>query len=184
MPTKSSDIGTEQDSGNREVTMSSKKSTVPTKAEAAAKELVDERLPDEQKPLLEVNRDAVAEAAAQVLNTDAVEEAAVQAEASAAQRTAAFLELMESGRERIDAIDDQILELVERRMAMAGELLTAKDKRGINLRDKLRQGEMIDRLSAAAETLNRYQVREMFELFIRLGVDRFRQNIIDGRRGR
>ena len=118
----------------------------------------------------------MAEAAAQV-EADA-ESAALVAEASTA-----FLELMESGRERIDAIDDQILELVERRIAIAGDLLTAKRERGINPRDKLRQGEIFDRLNGATDILNKHQVRELFELFIRLGVDRFRKNIVDGRRG-
>ncbi len=81
-------------------------------------------------------------------------------------------------------IDDQILELIERRMEIAGTALTAKHVLGINLRDKIRQGTILARLNEAADTLNEHQVRELFELFIRLGVDRFRQNILDGRRKR
>lgn len=170
MPTRSSDIGTEQDSGNREVSMTSKSAVpetteTPNKAELAAAELVAERLPDEVDATVEVNTDPVAEAAVQVVDTTA------------------FEETLEDGRARIDIIDDQILELIERRMEIAGTLLTAKHKRGINLRDKRRQGEILDRLNGATDTLNKHQVRELFELFIRLGVEDFRQNLIDGRRG-
>lgn len=169
MPSTSSDM-TEQESGKRELSMASKaavpeKTETPNKAELAAAELVAERLPDEVDATVEVNADPVAEAAAQVVDTT-------------------FGELIEDGRVRIDVIDDQILELLELRMEIAGSLLSAKHERGMNLRDKTRQGDILDRLNGATDKLNKHQVRELFELFIRLGVDHFRQNLIDGRRGR
>ncbi len=69
MPTRSSDIGTEQDSGKREVEMTTKRGTAEkteTPAEVAAEELVAERLPDEVEASVEVNPDAVAETAGTV----------------------------------------------------------------------------------------------------------------------
>ena len=168
MPSRSSDM-TEQESGKRELSMASKAAapveTTETPAEAAAEELVAERLPDEVDASVEVNADAVAEEAAQVMEANT------------------FEETVEDGRVRIDAIDDQILELVERRIAIAGGLLTAKHVRGINLRDKLRQGAILARLNEASETLNEHQIREIYELLIRLGVERFRKTVVDGRRG-
>jgi len=163
---------TEQESGKRELSMASKaaKTTeTPNKAELAAAELVAERLPDEVDATVEVNADPVAEVVETVEATHSL---------------VGFGELLEDGRVRIDVIDDQILELLELRMEIAGGLLSAKHERGMNLRDKVRQGEILDRLNGATQTLNKHQVRELFELFIRLGVENFRQNIIDGRRGR
>lgn len=105
-----------------------------------------------------------------------------------AEASAAFLELMESGRERIDAIDDQILELIGRRIETAGKMLAEKHSRRMNTRDKSRQSEIYARLAAQAEefkengvTINKHQIREVFELLIRLGIENHRKNIIDRR---
>ena len=167
MPTRSSDIGTEQESGKREVDMTTRKPEA--EAETPAEPTAETETPEPTADVLtgyaeEENTDAVGEATAQTVEAEA------------------FEELLTTARERIDAIDDQLLETLERRIAVAGELLAAKQARRINSRDKLRQEEIITRLSDAAETLNRNQVRELFELFIRLGVEHHRQTIIDGRR--
>ncbi len=110
------------------------------------------------------------------------------AEDAASVPTQTFDELLSDGRERMDAIDDQILELIARRIQTAGTLLAEKHRRGINPRDKTRQSAIYDRLAKqAAEfedksvNLNKHQVREIFELFIRFGVESHRKNIIDRR---
>ena len=110
------------------------------------------------------------------------------AEDAASVPTQTFDELLSDGRERMDAIDDQILELVARRIETAGGLLAAKHTRGLNPRDKVRQSAIYDRLAAQATefedksvNLNKHQVREIFELLIRFGVESHRKNIIDRR---
>lgn len=163
MPTRSSDIGTEQEN-KTEVVASSRKprKTKPVEELPAAEQVVDET-PEE-------TTDAVGEETAQSVEADA------------------FGELLATGRERIDAIDEQILELVARRMEVAGTLLSAKHERRINTRDKLRQEEILTRLNGLAVefadkgvTLNKHQIRELYELLIRLGVENFRRSIIDRR---
>jgi len=171
----STNLGTGQENKTETVMGSRKSKATPkstkTETPSKAEELVDERLPDVVEASVEVNTDAAAESAAQV-----------------AEAEAAFLELMESGRERIDAIDDQILELIIRRVETASALLAEKHSRRINPRDKVRQNAICIRLiEQAAEqngngvNLNKHQIREIFELLIRLGVENHRQTIIDRR---
>ncbi len=171
MPMKSSsNLGTEQEN-KTELSMSSDPQA-RLNAEAAAKELVAERLPDEVEASVEATADAVVEAAATVTT----------------EELATFAELLADGRELIDAIDDQILELIARRIETAGTLLTAKHTNGVNPRDKARQAAIYARLfEQAAEFadngvhISKHQVREIFELLIRLGVENHRKNIIDRR---
>jgi len=167
----STNLGTEQEN-KTEISMSSRKpkENAARKAELAAKELVAERLPDEVEASVDVNTDPVAEAAATVTTDE-------------------YAELLADGRERIDAIDDQILELIIRRIETASALLAEKHSRRINPRDKVRQNAICTRLvEQAAElqgngvNLNKHQIREIFELLIRLGVENHRQNIINRRR--
>ncbi len=141
------------------------KTETASKAESAAEELIDERLPDEA-------------------------EASVEAKAETAKTIEAttFEEILADGRERIDAIDDQILELIIRRVETASALLAEKHSRRINPRDKVRQNAICTRLiDQAAElhgngvNLSKHQIREIFELLIRLGVENHRQNIINRR---
>lgn len=163
MPTKSSsNLGTEQEN-KTEVTMSSRKPKT-SKAKAAAEELVAERLPDEV-------------------------EATVEAAAAQVEDAVTFADLLADGRERIDAIDEQILELVARRVEVAGELLTAKHTRGIDTRDKPRQSAIYERLITLSADFNergvhlsKHQIRDLFASLIRLGLDNHRQNIINRRR--
>lgn len=175
MPTRSSsNLGTEQEN-KREVVLDTRKPKATpkpetaSKAELAAEELVAERLPDEVEASVETPTDPVAEAVATVA-------------------TVTFDELLTDGRERMDAIDDQILELIARRIETAGGLLAAKHSRGLNPRDKVRQSAIYDRLAAQATefadkgvNLSKHQVREIFELLIRFGVESHRKNIIDRR---
>ena len=174
----STNLGTEQENKTETVmgtrkskaTPKSTETETPSKAESAAEELVAERLPDEVEASVEANTDAVVETAAKTIEATT------------------FEEILADGRERIDAIDDQILELIELRMTIAGTLLAEKHSRRMNPRDKVRQMNIYDRLSAqAAEfkdngvNLNKHQIREVFELLIRLGVENHRQNIINRR---
>ncbi len=125
-----------------------------------------------------------AEAEAVEPTTEAVAEPTVAAET--------FEEILTDGRVRIDAIDDQILELIIRRMEVANTLLSAKHVRRIDPRDKRRQAQIFNRLNGNAAdlttdngvNLNNHQIRELYELFIRFGIESFRKNIIDGRRRR
>jgi len=167
----SSNLGTDQDN-KTEITMSSRKpkANAARKAELAAKELVAEKLPDEVEASVDVNTDPVAEAAATVTTDD-------------------YAELLADGRECIDAIDEQILELVARRIEVAGELLSAKHTRGIDTRDKPRQNAIYERLIALSADftergvhLSKHQIRDLFSSLIRLGLDNHRQNIINRRR--
>lgn len=178
MPTKSSsNLGTEQENETEVVINTRKPKATPkpetaSKAELAAEELVAERLPDEVEASVATPTDPVAEAAVTV-TTEAL---------------ATFAEEIADGRERMDAIDDQILELIARRIETAGTLLAAKHSRGLNPRDKVRQSAIYDRLAAQATefddkgvNLSKHQVREIFELLIRFGVESHRKNIIDRR---
>ena len=100
-----------------------------------------------------------------------------------------YEETLADGRVRIDAIDDQILELIVRRIEVANSLLHAKHVRRIDPRDKRRQAQIFNRLNGNAAdltadngvNLNEHQIRELYELFIRFGIESFRKNVIDGR---
>lgn len=166
--TSSGNLGTQQDN-TKETGMTSKRAK-PVKVEAIAE------TPEETAP--------VAEAPAAETVTDSVDEVASDTTADLT-----FDEILQDGRVRIDAIDDQILELVVRRMEVSEPLLNAKHSRMLNTRDKLRQEEILNRLSANVADLtttngvnmSEHQIRELFELLIRLGVDSFRKNVINRR---
>ena len=146
MPTRSSDVAKMDDSDHpdlttkREITHPEPAATPETpaetvtpeanKAEGAAAELVAAHL-DERELVPATEAEA---------NTDAEGEATAQT-----VEAAAFEEFLSDERERIDAIDDQILELVARRLEIAEALLTRKHQRGIDPRDKLRQNEIYGR---------------------------------------
>ena len=164
----SENLGTQQEN-TRETAMTSSKAK-PAKAvatETPEAEAVETPTPDAAEPTTA----AVGEAAAQTVEA------------------VTFEEILTDGRVRIDAIDDQILELIVRRMEVAESLLTAKHVRRIDPRDKLRQAEIFNRLNASVTdltadngvNLNNHQIRELYELFIRFGVESFRKNIVDGR---
>lgn len=170
MPMKSSEnLGTEQEN-KTEVTMTSRRAKPATEKVVTAAE-ADEILAEK------LNLDADSEPDAEVTESVIVTE------------DVGYDELLADGRERIDAIDEQILELVIRRVETATTLLAAKHERGMNTRDKVRQSEIYTRASGLAMQLtdggvrlNKHQIRELYELLIRLGVESFRQNIIDRRR--
>lgn len=178
MPTKSSEnLGTEQ-KNQTELSMTSRRAKPATEkvvTAAEADEILAEKLSSLSTKLADkVNLDA--EANAEVTESVIVPE------------DVGYDELLADGRERIDAIDEQILELVIRRVETATTLLKAKHERRINTRDKVRQSEIYTRLSGLAVqltdggvNLNKHQVRELYELLIRLGVENFRQSIIDRR---
>ncbi len=173
MPTRSSDIGTEQESGKTEITMSSGKRTPKPAAEPA--------------PPAEATVEP--EATTAVSSSMTPEAATDETPTPAAEPDAPVLaEILQDGRERIDAIDDQILELVVRRMEIAESLLKAKHVRQINIRDKAREQDIFIRQVKAAAgltdkdvNLNQHEIRELFELLVRLGVQNFRRNVINRR---
>ena len=205
MPTRSSDIGTEQESGKREVEMTSKRAvTEPTPDEAVAEPTLEEAeatiraaFPEKITESLKAEAKAIAAAdpeAVEAVEPDPVAEPVAETTEEKvtpvldATDAPVLAEILADGRERMDAIDDQILELVARRMEVAGVMLVAKHERRINPRDKLRQEEILVRLNGLAAdfnpgvSLNNHQIRELYELLIRLGVENFRKNIIDARR--
>ncbi len=172
----STNLGTGKES-KTEITMSSRKpkENAARKAELTTMEKVVADSQDNPTP------EAIAEVIDEAGPTDEV-----LIEAAAA--TDDYAELLADGRERIDAIDDQILELIIRRVETASALLAEKHSRRINPRDKVRQNAICIRLvEQAAElnvngvNLNKHQIREIFELLIRLGVENHRQTIIDRR---
>ncbi len=182
----SSNLGTEQEN-KTEISMSSR---MPKANDARKAELTTS-----EKVVADSLENPTPEAIAEVIDeADLTDEVLIEkAEAAAATVTteelATFAELVADGRERIDAIDEQILELVARRIEVAGELLTAKHTRGIDTRDKPRQSAIYDRLVAIAADftdrgvhLSKHQIRELFATLIRLGMDNHRQNIINKRR--
>lgn len=173
MTTKSSDMAKPHDDnvGKREVTMTSRRDKTP--------KATPEPTPEE-----------VAE-----VEATATPEAVAAAEEITEPVFATFDETMQEGRERIDAIDEAIIELVIRRMEEALTLLTEKHQRGMTARDKIRQEQIIGRMIGLAADLpgtgdnrnnyvqlNKHQIRELYELLIRFGVENFRRNIIDRRR--
>lgn len=161
--TSSGNLGTQQDN-TKETGLTSKRAK-PVEAEATTK------TPEETTPTVE---------AAETV-TDSADEVA-----TAITVDLTFDEILQDGRVRIDVIDDQILELVVRRLEVSETLLNAKHSRMLNTRDKLRQEEILHRLTTNAADLtttngvnmSEHQIRELFELLIRLGVESFRKNVI------
>ncbi len=172
----SSNLGTGQES-KTEISMSSRK----PKANAARKAELTTR----EKVVADSLENPTPEAIAEVIDEAGLtDEVLIEAAAT----TDDYAELLADGRERIDAIDDQILELIARRITTAGKLLAEKHSRGMNPRDKVRQSDIYARLAEQATefkengvNLNKHQIREVFELLVRLGVENHRQNIIDRR---
>jgi len=161
--TSSGNLGTQQDN-TKETGLTSKRAK-PVEVEATTE------TPEETTPTVE---------AAETV-TDSADEVA-----TATTVDLTIEEILQDGRVRIDVIDDQILELVVRRLEVSETLLNAKHSRMLNTRDKLRQEEILNRLTTNAADLtttngvnmSEHQIRELFELLIRLGVESFRKNVI------
>lgn len=174
MPTRSSsNLGTEQENKTEVVQDTRKPKT--SKAELTAREQVVADSLENPTP----------EAIAEVIDEAGLTDEVLIEKAAAVDD---YAELLADGRERMDAIDDQILELIARRIGTAGTLLAEKHSRRINPRDKARQSAIYTRLAEQATefedksvNLNKHQVREIFELLIRFGVESHRKNIIDRR---
>jgi len=175
MPTSSSgNLGTQQENTKEVATTSGKKT--PATPEATA-----EVTPKDAPVVIDGTHATPDEGGA-----DAAEPTARTVEAPA------FEDILSDGRVRIDAIDDQILELIVRRIEVANTLLSAKHVRRIDPRDKRRQAEIFNRLNGSVTdltadngvNLNEHQIRELYELFIRFGIESFRKNVIDGRHQR
>lgn len=181
MPTRSSDNLDTQQENTKEVSLSSDKKKRKSKDKRIPRAQITKAAPVEATETVqpEETKTIEVEATETVTKTDQVEDFS----------TIGYERLIEAGRERIDAIDDQILELVASRIGLAGTLLREKHKRRINTRDKVRQEQIMTRLSAAAVEfastgvyLNKHQIRELYEMLIRLGIENFHKNIIDRRR--
>lgn len=188
MTTKSSDMAKPHDDnvGKREVTMTSRRD----KTSKATPEPTPEEVTS-----AEATAEAKVEQVSDMTMADAPTGRPFPAGADREQVGDTFDETMQEGRERIDAIDEAIIELVIRRMEEALTLLTEKHQRGMTARDKIRQEQIIGRMIGLAADLpgtgdnrndyvqlNKHQIRELYELLIRFGVENFRRNIIDRRR--
>lgn len=183
MPTRSSDMAKQHDDTSKpEVTMTNKRDRTP-------------KTPEPTHLFSPVDAEPKVEKVSDMTMADAPTGRPFPAGADREQVGDTFDETMQEGRERIDAIDEQILELVVRRMEEVLTLLTAKHQRGITSRDKVRQVEIFARLVALSAdlpgtgenrnnyvNLNENEIQELWEVLIRLGVDNFRRNIIASRR--
>lgn len=76
-------------------------------------------------------------------------------------------------RNHIDGIDDQILTLLEKRVTLAKLIASVKIKRGIPIRDKQREKELLERVASQAERLglDPELTRRIFRGIIELAVD-------------
>ncbi len=176
----SSNLGTDQDN-KTEITMSSRK----PKANAARKAELTTR----EQVVADSLENPTPEAIAEVIEEAGLTDEVLIEKAEVAAGADDYAELLADGRECIDAIDEQILELVARRIEVAGELLSAKHTRGIDTRDKPRQNAIYERLIALSADftergvhLSKHQIRDLFASLIRFGLDNHRQNIINRRR--
>lgn len=93
-----------------------------------------------------------------------------------------FEELLAEDRRSIDDLNNTILLAVQNRIAFAKSILNAKHKKGLNLRDKVREQEILQGLlnanklsgRATGVTLQEHEVRYLFEGVIQFGLDHFR----------
>lgn len=54
---------------------------------------------------------------------------------------------IEEGRAKIDAIDDELLVLLNRRASVVIEIMAEKRRMGLGVRDRLRENEILSRVS-------------------------------------
>ena len=76
------------------------------------------------------------------------------------------MEELSEVRERIDAIDDQIISLLEQRMACAEEVAAVKRAAGLPVLDRTRERQKIASLTAKAEPNMREAVAALFQLIM------------------
>lgn len=77
------------------------------------------------------------------------------------------MDLLEA-RRQIDAIDDQILSLFVRRMAVAREIGALKAEKRRAVRDEAREAELLARIEHAAPPELKARARELFTLLLAL----------------
>jgi chorismate mutase len=77
-------------------------------------------------------------------------------------------------RSKIEKIDVQILNLVERRTALAKEVLDAKKAEGKEINDVEQNRVVLDRVATAAteKGLDGEAVKRIFEILIQMNIDR------------
>lgn len=72
-------------------------------------------------------------------------------------------------RERIDALDDEIVRLFASRMEIVGELMRLKEQEGILPEDTGREAEIVGRLSAQVPESLRPAVARLYETIFSIG---------------
>jgi chorismate mutase len=77
-------------------------------------------------------------------------------------------------RAKIDKLDNQILNLIEHRTALAKDVLEAKKAEGKPINDVEQNKIVLDRVANAAteKGLDGEQVRQIFEILIRMNIER------------
>lgn len=77
-------------------------------------------------------------------------------------------------RERIDAIDQQLLALLNARAAVVADIYALKARHGVTRFDRARTGDILDRLAAAsAGPLSGDDVRAIFTPLLKYFVERY-----------
>ena len=81
---------------------------------------------------------------------------------------------LEKVREEISEVDDEILQLMARRMELAGLILEEKRKQGLQINDDRQNELVLKRAMDRATELNvdPAGVKEIFSVLIRMSIDR------------
>jgi len=80
-------------------------------------------------------------------------------------------------REKIQKIDDQIVELIARRTELADDVLEEKKKEGIDIDDEEQREVVLNRMVEAAteHNLDAGAVKQIYEILIEMNIERQRE---------
>ncbi|WNY27107.1 chorismate mutase [Methanolapillus ohkumae] len=81
---------------------------------------------------------------------------------------------LESAREKMRLIDREIMDLIELRTNLAGEILSSKKEMNKPIRDEEQMQKVLDRASSLAveKNLDVESVRKIFEILIQMSIDK------------
>jgi len=80
-------------------------------------------------------------------------------------------------REKIQKIDDQIIELIAQRINLADDVLEEKKKKGIGIDDEEQKEIVLNRMVEAAteHNLDAGAVKQIYEILIEMNIERQRE---------
>lgn len=78
-------------------------------------------------------------------------------------------------RERIDALDDEIVRLFARRMEIVEEMMRLKRESGVDPEDAGREAEILERLSVQVPESCRPALKRLYDTIFSIGKDRMKE---------